>query len=412
MSTFTPESVWEFETVNRVKFGTGASEELPEVLEGFDADSVLLITDSELENLGLVDQLLATLGTDLETHVFTGVEPDPSKEVFANAVARARDVQPDALVALGGGSAIDVTKTTSVLFGVDGEILDYVAPPTGEGKSITEKAVPTVAIPTTSGTGSETSPVSVISLPEQDLKVGISSRYQYPDTALIDPGLTVSLPPAVTASSGVDALTHAIEAYTTRRFDAKPRPETPAERPDYNGRNLVTDQFARSAIELIADNLRTAVNNGADIEARRNMALASFMAGVAFTNAGLGAAHAMAMTVGAEFDSPHGATVAAVLPDVIRFNATACPDRYRNVAELLGEDVDGLDRDVAARKAADGVEKLVSDVDLPTGLAELGITAAAVPDLATKTQKMERLLAGNSRRTDEAALEELYRDAL
>lgn len=409
---FTPESVWEFEMVDRVTFGNGATEELPAVLDDVGAKSVMLITDENMEAAGLVDQLLEPLGTDFESHVYTGVEPDPSKEVFADAIAHARDIEPDALVALGGGSAIDVTKTTSVLLEAEGEILDYVAPPTGEGQPITEKAVPTVAVPTTSGTGAETSPVSVISLPERHLKVGISSRYQYPTAAIIDPKLTVSLPPAQTASSGIDALTHAIEAYTTRRFDAKSRPDTPAERPDYNGRNPLTDQFASKAIDLISRNLRRAVNNGADLEARRNMSLASFMAGVAFTNAGLGVAHAMAMTVGAEFDSPHGATVGAVLPEVIQFNATASPERYRKVAELLGEDVSGLARNTAAQQAADGVAKLIADIGLPGGLADLGVDDESIPDLATKTLKMERLLAGNPRRIDEAGLEELYRNAL
>jgi alcohol dehydrogenase class IV len=307
---------------------------------------------------------------------------------------------------------MDVAKTASVVAEHGGDVLDYVAPPTGEGVPVPGPGIPTVGVPTTAGTGAETSPVTVISLPAEDLKVGISSRHQRPDVALVDPALTVSLPPGPTASSGMDALCHAIEAYVTRRYDAKPAPDSRAERPDYGGRTPFTDQFARAAIERVSDNLRRAVDNGQDLAARREMALGSLMAGMAFTNAGVGACHAVAMAVGAIEHTPHGVTIALTLPAVIRYNATSAPERYAEIAELLGEPTDGLARDEAATAAARGVEKLAADVGIDGGLSSLGVSESDVPHLAERASQLERLTAGNPRRVDREALEAIIREAL
>lgn len=397
--------------VDRVKFGTHAVQELPATLAEVSADSVLLVTDQHLSTTPVIETVTTTLDPAVDYQVYSEVTPDPSAAVMEDARTTVREYQPDALVAVGGGSVIDVAKTAGALATADGDILDFVAPPTGEGNSVPADGIPTVAIPTTAGTGSETSPVSVISLPEEHMKVGISSRHQRPEAAIIDPALMVSLPPGPTASSGIDALTHAIEAYTTRRFDAKPAPTSPSERPDYNGRNLLTDQLARKAIELVGENLRRAVNNGQDLTARRGMAAASFLAGAAFTNAGLGATHAIAMTVGAEFDTPHGATVGAALPAVMRYNASANADRYREIGSLLG--VPPADEGRAgASVGAEAVEGLIRDIDLPEGLGALGVTEEDIPTLVEKTQQLERLLVGNPRRVDQEALSRMYSDAL
>jgi alcohol dehydrogenase class IV len=407
---YEPESVWEFDVVDGLTFGTGAVEELPARLRSFDADSVLVITDEGLAATGVIDEVTGTL-TDVRYETYAGVQPDPSRGVFEDAIDRARAVDPDAVVAVGGGSSIDVAKTTSLVLEHGGDLLDYVAPPVGEGRSVPGPGVPTVALPTTAGTGSETSPVSVISLPDRDLKVGISTPHQRPDHAIVDPLLTVSLPPEPTAASGIDALTHAIEAYTTRRYDLVERPDRPADRPDYGGRTPITDQFALRAIDLVGENLRHAVDQGTNVPARREMALASFMAGVAFTNAGLGAAHAMGMAVGAEHDVPHGVAVAAVLPATMRYNTPACAERYRRVAEALGYgDRRTSDRE-GARAAVTAVEELIDDVGLTDDLRDVGVTADALPDLVDRTATLERLLVGNPRRVDEAALEAMYRDA-
>jgi alcohol dehydrogenase class IV len=325
-----------------VTFGVGSVKELDEIVREYGAKTVLVITDEGVAAAGVLQTVTDALQVDYAT--FTEVEPDPALSVFESALAVAEEVDPDCIVGLGGGSSMDVAKTTSIVHAHGGDVLDYVAEPTGEGRPVPGPGVPTVCLPTTAGTGSETSPVSVISLPDEDLKVGISSRHQRPDVALVDPALTVSLPPGPTASSGMDALSHAIEAYVTRRFDAKPAPETRADRPDYNGRSALTDLFAHEALERIGNNLRDAVNNAEDLRARRNVSLGSLMAGVAFTNAGLGATHALAMAAGAIHHTPHGVTIALILPAVMRYNATSAFDRYAEIADVLGEDVTGASR--------------------------------------------------------------------
>lgn len=409
--TYQPESVWEFSVAPNVTFGVGAVEELGDVAAEFGASSVLVVTDQGVAEAGILETATAPL-SDVSREVFDGVEPEPSVDVFEAAIDAADRVDPDLVVGLGGGSAMDVAKTASVVHEHGGDVLDYVAPPTGEGRPVPGPGVPTACLPTTAGTGAETSPVTVISLPEEDLKVGISSRHQRPNVALVDPGLTVSLPPGPTASSGMDALSHAIEAYVTRRYDAKPAPDSRADRPDYNGRSPPTDLFAREAIELVGNNLRRAVDNGEDLAARRGMALASHTAGLAFSNAGLGAAHAVAMAAGAEYHTPHGETVAAVLPAVMRHNAPSAPERYRDVARWLGRDVSGMDDAGAAAAAADAVADLASDVGVPDGLEALGVAPDEVPDLAAKTMNLERLLVGNPRRLDEADVVAICEDAL
>jgi alcohol dehydrogenase class IV len=409
---FEAETVWEFSMADRVTFGTGAIGELDAELEEKRSDSALIVSDKGVQEAGIVEQVVSSLPAGVDHAVFAGVEPDPSVAVFESAVAFARDFEPDIVIGVGGGSSIDVAKTTSIVYEHGGDIMDYVAPPTGEGKPVPGEGLPTVAVPTTAGTGSETSPVSVISLPDRRLKVGISSRHQYPNLALVDPALTISLPAGPTASSGMDALSHAIEAYTTRRYDMKQRAGSPTERPDYDGRTVLTDQLARKAIELIGDNLRRAVNNGSDLEARRNMSMASLLAGVAFTNAGLGATHAIAYPIAGEHHTPHGVTIATLLPEVMRFNATSAFDRYAEVAELLGENLDGLSRDQKAERAADAVGELAADVGIPGGVSELGVTEDEIPTLAADTMEVQRLLAGNPRRVEQDDVEGILRRSL
>lgn len=409
--SYTPETVWEFGIADNVTFGTDAVEELGAIAEEFDAESVLVVTDEGVVEAGVADSVTAALD-GFELTVFDSVDPDPALDVFETACQLAIDVDPELIVGVGGGSPMDVAKTTSVVAEHGGEVLDYVAEPTGDGKPVPGPSIPTVCVPTTAGTGAETSPVTVISLPAKDLKVGISSRYQRPDVAVIDPGLTVSLPPGPTAASGMDALSHAIEAYVTRRYDAKPAPDSRPDRPDYNGRSPLTDGLAREAIQRIGDNLRGAVDNGEDLQARREMALGSFMAGAAFTNAGLGATHAIAMAAGAIKHTPHGVTIALTLPAVMRYNATSAYDRYAEIAELLGEDTSGLGRTEAAEAAARGVETLAADVGIDGGLASLDVSESDVSHLAERAGQLERLLAGNPRKIEQSDLETIIRDAL
>ncbi len=407
---FTQESVWEFDMADRVKFGINAVDELPTDISSWNARSATIITDEGLAQTGMIDEITDCL-EETFVHIYTGVEADPSIKVFEEALEFVRERDPDVIIAVGGGSSIDVAKTASVIHDEDGSVRDYIAPPTGGGKEITEPGVPVIAIPTTAGTGSESSPVSVISLPEKQLKVGISSKYQYPDLAVVDPRLTTSLPSNLTAYSGLDALSHAVEAYVTRPFDGKEQPQTPEGRPDYNGRTLLTDQLATTAIKLISENLRPAVNNGANLEARRNMSLASLLAGIAFTNAGLGATHALALSVAGKHNTPHGLTIATLLPAVMRFNAAAQPERFQTMAELLGEDLSSGSQRSKALKSASAVASLAEDVGVLGGLSELGVAENELPQLAENTMQLERLLVGNPRMVTKDAAKAILQDA-
>lgn len=393
---FDPESVWALSGPDRTVFGDDALDELAGHLP--DAGTTLVVRDPGLPDT-VVERATAGL-SGVET--FADVEPDPPLAAFEAALERARAVDPDVVVGVGGGSTMDVAKVTGALAPHDGSVLDYAAAPTGGGEPVPGPGLPTAAVPTTSGTGSETTPVAVVSLPDRDLKVGVSSPHLYPDVAVVDPVATVSLPPGPTAASGLDALAHAVEAYTTRRFDAKPA-AGPDSRPDYGGRTPLTDALCRTAVPRVGESLRRAVDNGQDLAARREMALASHAAGRAFSNAGLGAAHAVAMAAGSAFHTPHGETVGAVLPAVVRYNAPSVPERCAEVADWLGA---GPDED-----AADAVERLARDVGVG-GLGSLGVAESDVSALAERTMSLERLLAGNPRRLDRDAVADICRDAL
>lgn len=393
---FEPETVWTFEAADRLSFGVGAAEELGGELAAFDASSVLFVSDRGVVDAGIVSYLASQLPADVDHAIYGDVEPEPDADVYRVALDRARERSPEVVVGVGGGSAMDVAKVVGALIEADDDPLAYVAPPTGAGEAVPRSGLPTVCVPTTAGTGAETSPAAVVSLPDRETKVGISSRHLYPDLALLDPALTVTLPPGQTASSGMDALAQAIEAYTVRRFDRKPRANGPADRPNYGGRTPMTDALAVRAIDLLSSNVRRAVGNGEDLEARSGMLLGSLLAGLAYTNAGVTVNHAMAMAIGGQLHSPHGVTVATLLPSSMRFNAAASPERHAEIAELLGADAEGSDA-TADALAADAVGRLASDLGLPEGLAALGATADDVRPFAERTLQLERLTAGNPR---------------
>lgn len=404
---FEPETVWEFAIADSITFGVGAADDLGDVASTFDASTALVVTDEGVRAAGLLDPVRDALA-DVTVTVFDDVTPEPPVGVFRDAVDAAAETDPDLIVGLGGGSPMDVAKTTGIVHAHGGDVLDYVAEPTGAGEPVPGPGVPTVCLPTTAGTGAETSPVSVVSLPDEDLKVGISSPHQRPDVALVDPALTVSLPPGPTAASGIDALSHAVEALVTRPYDAKPAAPARQDRPDYGGRTVVTDQFARAAIDHIGGSLRSAVDNGEHLRARRNMSLGSLLAGVAFTNAGVGATHALAMAAGAIHHTPHGETIAHTLPAVMRYNAASKPERYADVARALGADPAGG----AGEAAADAVERLAADVGFAGGLSALGIEPADLPHIAERAATLERLTVGNPRRVRKDDLEGILEAAL
>ena len=406
------DSLWEFWTAGKIKFGDGAAKEIGWEVRRLGSSGVLIVTDEGIVRAGLTSRVKTSLEKeDLEVGVFDGVQPDPSIQVYEECLKFARKERYDVVVGLGGGSSIDVAKVVAALLVHGGHIFDYIAPPTGKGR-ILRKGLPVVAVPTTAGTGSEVSPVAVITLPEEKLKVGISNNYLRPDVAIVDPLMTVTLPPAITASTGMDALAHAIEAYTTRRFDCRPKPEKPKDRPVYTGGNILTDAISATSIKLIATCLRRAVNNGYDLEARRGMSLASLMAGMAFTNAGLTAVHAMSMAIATKYRMAHGVTNALLLPYVMEFNARSDFKRFVDVAQFMGENVDGFSPREAAMKSVAAVKALIEDVSIPQHLSFFGAKAEDVPALARDSLKVQRLMVCNPRRLTTKDLEEIFGKAL
>ena len=407
------ETIWSFCVPQTIKFGEGAVEEIGYEVKRLKGKKALLVTDPGIIEAGICDKVEKVLkDSQIVVEVWGNVEPEPSIEIYRNCYNYAKDKGFEVVIGLGGGSSMDAGKAVSMFLKYRGDPVDYIAPPTGKGKKYPGPGIPMIAAPTTSGTGSEVSAAAVISLPEKKLKVGISNNYQRPEVAIVDPLLTVDMPPQVTAASGIDALSHAIEAYTTRRYDQKLRPPTPSERPVYNGATPFTDILAVEAIKLISKYLRRAVNNGYDIEARKGMSLASLLAGIAFSNAGLTAVHAMAYPVGGEFHTAHGVTNALLLPYVMQFNAAGDVVRFAHIAELMGEKVEGLSLKEAAKKASLAVRELASDIGISKSLKEFGCKEDDAHYLAKKTMNVQRLLAGNPRYVAVEDLERIFRRAI
>lgn len=405
------DTVWAF-NLTKAKFGAGAAGELGYEAKILGAKRVLVVTDQGVAKAGLVDRVVDPLKAEkIKVEVWDRSEPEPSRESIEEAI-KSVEGRVDLYVGLGGGSSIDTAKIVNLVGSHGGKILDYVAPPTGGGKRVPGRCKPLIAVPTTAGTGSETSPSAVVSFNDIQLKAGISSNHLRPDLAVLDPLLTVTMPPKITAHTGMDALTHAVECYTTRRFDEKPKPETPADRPDYGGGTPLTDLLAAEAVRLVGLHLRRAVYQGRNLEARSGMLLASFIAGGAFTNAGVGGVHAAAYPVGGRYHTPHGLTNAVLLPAVMEYNLSSDYDRFADIAEMLGADIDGLSDAEAAEASVEEVLRLSRDVGIPGGLAELGVKKEAIPSLAADCMKVQRLLVGNPRPIPEADMAKIYERAM
>ena len=400
---YRPDS-FEFSLNHFIKFGAGACAELGYEVRKFGGSKALIVTDKGVVGAGILQNILQPLEQEgISYAVFDGVISEPTDHTFTECLSFARQGSYDIIIGVGGGSAIDVAKTVGILLKFGGELLDYVAPPTGQGKPIPGAGIPVIACPTTAGTGAEVSPAAVISFKELKLKAGISSPYQRPILALVDPCLCVSMPPKVTAFTGMDALCHAIESYVTRRYDRKAMPDAPAKRPVYGGCNPLSDAIALRAIELVSGHLRRACDNGEDLEARWGMSLGSLMAGIAFTNSGLGLVHAIALSLGGKYPISHGETVAILLPAVMEFNAPSNFAKFEEIARVMGEDTEGLSRGDAAMLAVQAVKRLAADIGIPSSLKAVGVAEKDLALIAEDALKVQRLLVGNPRRVSTAA---------
>ncbi|TCO75109.1 iron-containing alcohol dehydrogenase [Chromatocurvus halotolerans] len=382
-------TAYTFTTVARIVSAPGAALELDGLCAPLGIRRPLLVTDPGLVSLGLVQPLCHALeAAGLEVVLFDQVREDPPESVVEAAVALAREQAADGVIAVGGGSSMDVAKVAAAL--LDGR--QPLATMYGV-EQLRGGRLPLILVPTTAGTGSEVTPVAVLTTGETT-KAGISSPVLLPDIAVLDPDLTLGLPPAVTAMTGVDAMVHAIEAYTSRLR-----------------KNPISDNLARSALSLLSRNIRTAVHEGGNREARSAMLLGAMQAGQAFANAPVAAVHALAYPLGGHYHIPHGLSNSLVLPSVLAFNAPAASGLYAELAELVvGRPVAGSD-EAKTQALIDALRELIADVALPATLAAAGVREDAIDRLAEDAMLQERLLVNNPR---ELALEDaraIYRAA-
>lgn len=362
-----------FGAIARIVHGVGTVDTLSDEVRRLGGSRVLLVSDPGLVKAGLVERITALLA-DFPVDVFTDVEPDPSLETVALCAEKVRASKSDLVIGLGGGSAIDVAKCAAAFVNNPGEVRDYL----GIDK-LPAPAVPKIMIPTTAGTGSEVTNVAVLSLKAEKTKKGIVSRHLVADCAILDAGLTLGLPPAITAATGMDALTHAIEAYLSRY--AQP----------------LTDHFALEAIRKISANLRTAVHFGANTAAREEMMMASLFGGLAFGSAATGMVHGLAMPLGGQFNIPHGIANAVLLPHVMRWNMVAALPRFGAIAAAMGEPVEELSSREAAQRAIAAVEQLSADCGIPAWLDDLQVPVSAIDALADDGMTNMRQVLPNPR---------------
>jgi alcohol dehydrogenase len=366
---------FEFNTVARIVSGMGSALDLAARCKDLGVTHPLLVTDPGLMAIGLVQPILAALEKGgLSPLVFDQVREDPPEATVLAATELARNGNVDGVIAVGGGSSMDVAKVVAVLLGGSQTLPDIY----GVGQIVGGR-LPLILVPTTAGTGSEVTPVAVITTGETT-KAGVSSAVLLPDIAVLDASLTLGLPPAVTAMTGVDAMVHAIEAYTSR-----------------HKKNPLSDNLALKALELLSGNIRTAVHNGGDRQARENMLLGACLAGQAFANAPVAAVHALAYPLGGHYHIPHGLSNSLVLPSVLEFNASHADELYAELAEVvIGTPVAGTARAKSAALTA-ALRQLIDDVELPATLQQAGVKEGDLEMLATDAMLQQRLLVNNPR---------------
>ncbi|MCY9547234.1 iron-containing alcohol dehydrogenase [Lysinibacillus xylanilyticus] len=370
--------------------GWGCLNQLLLEVEKFKANNILIITDPFLKELGLTDSIeKPLLDNGYSTTIYTDIAPEPPLAVGEKLVEFTRQNHFDLVIGLGGGSALDLTKLAAVLATHDGKVADYLNL-TGT-KSLENKGLPKILIPTTSGTGSEVTNISVLSL--ETTKDVVSHDYLLADVAIVDPALTISLPPKVTAATGVDALTHAIEAYVSVNA------------------NEVTDALALQAIKLISGSIRTAVNDGQNKQARSDMSYGSYLAGLAFFNAGVAGVHALAYPLGGQFHIAHGDSNAVLLPYVMGYIRQSCEKRMKDILDAMGISSAYLSQEEASYKCVDALKQLVQDVNIPSTLKGFNIPELALEQLTDDATKQTRILARSPMQLKREDIYTIYRAA-
>jgi hydroxyacid-oxoacid transhydrogenase len=412
--------------VSSIRFGAGVTREVGMDLAELGACNVLVITDPKVSKLPPVQTVLESLESSrVPCVVYDRVRVEPTDESFQDAIAFARQGSYDALIAVGGGSTIDTAKAVNLYTTYPADFLDYVNPPIGKGIPVPGPLKPLMAVPTTAGTGSETTGVSIFDLTSMHAKTGIANRRLKPTLGYLDPENTRTMPPQVAASSGLDILSHAIESYTALPFSERPRPERPALRPAYQGSNPISDIWSLQALRMVAKYIVRAVEDPSDDEARANMMLAASYAGVGFGNAGVHLPHGMSYPVSGHVKSyraagypedrplvPHGFSVILNAPAVFRFTARARPERHLEAAATLGVDVAGAQAEDAGKILSDRIAWFMQRLKTPRGLGEIGYNSTDIPVLVEGTLPQHRVTKLSPRAAGTEELARLFEDSM
>lgn len=384
--------IYSFQTAKQIIAGKESLKRLKDDIKlvSKNIKSALIISQPSISDLGFVGTIKEQLEDQgIYVNVNLDILPEPTVENIEDVFQQTSNTQYDVLIGIGGGSVLDTTKILSVLMTNDKQVRELL------GTDMVEKAgVPTVVIPTTSGTGAEVTPNAIVTIPEEELKIGIVSNHLLPALVVLDPLLTVGLPKPITAATGMDAFTHSLESFIS------------------NKANPLSDMFALESIRLIASSIVEAYENGSSIEAREKMLVGSMYGGMALTSAGTAAVHALAYPLGGKFKIPHGVANSMLLPHVMEFNLDACTERLALVAEPMGLTVSGLSAEEKARKVIEKISEWTATLEIPQDLQAYGVVEEDIPSLAMSAAQVTRLLNNNPKKVSTDEMEAIYRRLL
>lgn len=386
------QTIYQFQTAQNIVAGPNSLQLLGEKLNllGVEVTSALIVTQPPMVDLGFVEKIVSQLAAKgILVDINTNILPEPTLENIEQVFEATASKNYDVLIGIGGGSVLDTTKILSVLKTNNASVeqllgTDLVAKP----------GVPTILIPTTSGTGAEVTPNAIVTLPDQELKVGIVSKYLLPTLVILDPVLTLKLPKPITAATGMDAFTHSLESFISTKA------------------NPISDMFALESIRLISSSIVEAYQNGESIEAREKMLVGSMYGGMALTSAGTAAVHALAYPLGGKYKIPHGVANSMLLPHVMKFNMDAITDRLALVAEPMGISVQGLSNSQLAEKVVEKIIEWTNVLEIPQDLKNYGVKEEELPEISVSASQVTRLLNNNPKKLSLADIEAIYRELL
>ncbi|MEH7419113.1 iron-containing alcohol dehydrogenase [Neobacillus drentensis] len=386
------QSIYQFQTAQNIFAGQNSLQLLGGKLSllGVEVKSALIITQPSIQDLGFCDLIITQLtAKGVTTDINTNILPEPTVENIEQVFEATANKNYDVLIGIGGGSVLDTTKILSVLRTNDASIEQLLGT-----DLVKNPGVPTILIPTTSGTGAEVTPNAIVTLPEQELKIGIVSKYLLPSLVILDPVLTLKLPKPITAATGMDAFTHSLESFISTKA------------------NPISDMFALESIRLISSSIVEAYQNGESVEAREKMLVGSMYGGMALTSAGTAAVHALAYPLGGKYKIPHGVANSMLLPHVMKFNMDEITDRLALVAEPMGIRAQGLSNVELAEKVVDQIIEWTRVLEIPQDLKSYGVREEELPEISVSASQVTRLLNNNPKKLSLADIEAIYRQLL